>query len=331
MTVPHDEPPLTRRALREREHQKPRKQRKQEAQAAKNAHSRQPVVAETVAQPPVSLPVVEQPVVAVEQSQPPIAAVPAEPVVPVASAPPAGEPQQTAQPKKGKTAPLLSHKARKTLVGPAPTELAAPAGAALSVAAEEAELLEVDDTSAHTDLGAVTIDKTPSAPLLAPIFQEPVQPSNATSPTAGSFDDIVGSPSVGASNSIASTNALVVPTVPNHGDVGTALDETGEVIITGSIDLPMSLGATGAHPADALESAELDALLEHGETVGTPASEVAPVSASRAVSAHGSNAPLINSPKRAKANAPVVLAVVAAVLAIGVTALLLSVFVFRVF
>ncbi|UFS60847.1 hypothetical protein [Subtercola endophyticus] len=200
------------------------------------------------------------------------------------------------------------------------------------VQAEEAEeLAEIDDTPEPEPVHIVTIEETPSAPILAPMFQAaaaPEKPANTVDLTRASFDDLIASRGVGASNSVASTSALVLPSVPNHGDVGTALDETGEVIITGSIDLPMSLGSTGAAPADGLESSELDAFLDPESEVG---SDVAPVSATRAISTHGPSSGLVAPPKRRGANAPVILAVTAGVLAVGVVGLLLAAFVFRIF
>ncbi|MCU1479291.1 MAG: hypothetical protein JWQ19_77 [Subtercola sp.] len=200
------------------------------------------------------------------------------------------------------------------------------------VQAEEAEeLAEIDDTPEPEPVHIVTIEETPSAPILAPMFQAAAAPersANTVDLTKASFDDLIASRGVGASNSVASTSALVLPSVPNHGDVGTALDETGEVIITGSIDLPMSLGSTGAAPADGLESSELDAFLDPESEVG---SDVAPVSATRAISTHGPSSGLVAPPKRRGANAPVILAVTAGVLAVGVVGLLLAAFVFRIF
>jgi len=167
-------------------------------------------------------------------------------------------------------------------------------------------------------------------PTLAPMFQSPADRTPVSSDELpSSFDDLISLRNTAATNSISTTSALVLPNVPGSGDVGTALDETGEVIITGSIDLPASFGATGA-PASGLESNDLDTLLERseGETGG---SDVAPVSASRAISTNTSSTSLIAPPKRARANAPVVLAITAGVLAVGVVSLLLAVFVFRVF
>jgi len=164
---------------------------------------------------------------------------------------------------------------------------------------------------------------------LAPLFQSPSERARVSSEELpSSFDDLLSLRNAAAANSISTTSALVLPTVPGSGDVGTALDETGEVIITGSIDLPASFGAMGA-PASGLESNDLDTLLERGEV--ELGSDVAPVAASRAISTNTSSTSLIAPPKRARANAPVVLAITAGVLAVGVVSLLLAVFVFRVF
>jgi hypothetical protein len=172
---------------------------------------------------------------------------------------------------------------------------------------------------------------TPSGqgtPPLAPVFQAPA--ARSTTDTApSSFDDLLSLRNTAAANSISTTSALVLPTVPGSNDVGTALDETGEVIITGSIDLPSSFGSQGA-PATGLESNDLDAILERSETE-SPASDVAPVSAARAISTNTSSTSIMAPPKRARANAPLVLAITAGVLAVGVVSLLLAVFVFRVF
>ncbi|MBF4573351.1 hypothetical protein ITJ64_12565 [Herbiconiux sp. VKM Ac-1786] len=211
--------------------------------------------------------------------------------------------------------------------------------------AEHAEIVpnsDTDDSDDDTVVEEMVIDEpapvsagtpTPGAgdePNLAPVFQSPndrVHPSSDELPS--SFDDLISLRNTAATNSISTTSALVLPTVPGSGDVGTALDETGEVIITGSIDLPKSFGSLGA-PASGLESNDLDTLLERSEAEQS-GSDVAPVSASRAISTNTSSTSLIAPPKRARANAPVVLAITAGVLAVGVVGLLLAVFVFQVF
>jgi len=212
--------------------------------------------------------------------------------------------------------------------------------------AEHAEIVpssETDDSDDDTVVEEMVIDEpapvsaanpqapgADAAPNLAPVFQSPSDGDHPTSDELpSSFDDLISLRNNAATNSISTTSALVLPTVPGSGDVGTALDETGEVIITGSIDLPKSFGSLGA-PASGLESNDLDTLLERSEAEQS-GSDVAPVSASRAISTNTSSTSLIAPPKRARANAPVVLAITAGVLAVGVVGLLLAVFVFQVF
>ncbi|NQX33488.1 hypothetical protein [Herbiconiux sp. VKM Ac-2851] len=208
--------------------------------------------------------------------------------------------------------------------------------------AEHAEIVpssEADDSDDDTVVEEMVIDEpavapqasgSDAGPTLAPVFRSPSDGDHPTSDELpSSFDDLISLRNNAATNSISTTSALVLPTVPGSGDVGTALDETGEVIITGSIDLPKSFGSLGA-PATGLESNDLDTLLERSE-VEQSGSDVAPVSASRAISTNTSSTSLIAPPKRARANAPVVLAITAGVLAVGVVGLLLAVFVFQVF
>ncbi len=180
------------------------------------------------------------------------------------------------------------------------------------------------EAAAHVAAEEKAAAAAAAATPLAPMFQSPSERARVSSEELpSSFDDLLSLRNTAAANSISTTSALVLPTVPGSGDVGTALDETGEVIITGSIDLPASFGSTGA-PASGLESNDLDTLLERGEV--ELGSDVAPVAASRAISTNTSSTSLIAPPKRARANAPVVLAITAGVLAVGVVGLLLAVF-----
>jgi hypothetical protein len=177
------------------------------------------------------------------------------------------------------------------------------------------------------------VESLSSGPILAPIFQPPASTPDEPAPARiddadASFDDLISSRTVGSANS-SQTSALVLPAVPSSMDMGTALDETGEVIITGSIDLPSSMGASGA-PAAGIESSNLDALLDVGETEQSD-SDVAPVSASRAVSTGASNNALVAPPKRSGGRLTVALVVTASVLMVGVVSLLVAAFVLRIF
>jgi hypothetical protein len=114
------------------------------------------------------------------------------------------------------------------------------------------------------------------------------------------------------------TNALILPTLPDHGALGTPLAPSGEIMVTGSIDLPRSYGATGVHPSQ-IDSADVDRMFDSVEDVGTG---VAPVAATRAISTQGQNRAMMAPPSKEGMNVPLVLAVTAGVLALGVVATL---------
>jgi len=123
---------------------------------------------------------------------------------------------------------------------------------------------------------------------------------------------------VGSAVSLSNTNALVLPEMPNMNLAGPAWS-TGEIIITGMIDLPRSVASTGAVPARH-ESPDIDDLLELGDFDSTPPNS-APVSALTAVSSHTGTHSLLTPSKRPSSGvvATVLIAatVVMAVVAIG--------------
>lgn len=102
-------------------------------------------------------------------------------------------------------------------------------------------------------------------------FSEP-----ADDPFENTFSRQVGSASL-------STNALVLPEMP-VGSLAGPVPGTGEIIITGMVDVPSSIASTGAVPS-VHDSPDLDDLVDAGdrEFVST---DSAPVSATSAVSSH---------------------------------------------
>ena len=140
------------------------------------------------------------------------------------------------------------------------------------------------------------------------------------------FDQII-TRNVGQSGSATTTNALILPSLPNADATG-PLTSTGEILVTGSIDLPRSMGATGAHPD--IDSSDLDRLLDSDENEFNT-SEVAPIRASRAISTHTSTRGVITPPKKRGGRLPIVLMITAGVLAVGVIGLLVAAYVLNVF
>jgi hypothetical protein len=141
------------------------------------------------------------------------------------------------------------------------------------------------------------------------------------------FDDLVGN-GVGAGGIPTTTNALILPAIPRQGSSG-PITSTGEIMITGSIDLPRSLGATGQHP-NLFDSSEMDRMLDQLDEGGHH-HDVAPVSASRAVSTHTSTRGVMTPPRKRGASLPTVLAITAAVLAIGVLSLFVVGYAFNIY
>jgi hypothetical protein len=141
------------------------------------------------------------------------------------------------------------------------------------------------------------------------------------------FDDLVGR-GVGAGGIPTTTNALILPAIPRQGPSG-PITSTGEIMITGSIDLPRSLGATGQHP-NLFDSSEMDRMLDQLDEGGHH-NDVAPVSASRAVSTHTSTRGVMTPPRKRGASLPTVLAITAAVLAIGVLSLFVVGYAFNIY
>jgi hypothetical protein len=141
------------------------------------------------------------------------------------------------------------------------------------------------------------------------------------------FDDLVGN-GIGAGGIPTTTNALILPAIPRQGSSGPIMS-TGEIMITGSIDLPRSLGATGQHP-NLFDSSEMDRMLDQLDEGGHH-NDVAPVSASRAVSTHTSTRGVMTPPRKRGASLPTVLAITAAVLAIGVLSLFVVGYAFNIY
>lgn len=115
-----------------------------------------------------------------------------------------------------------------------------------------------------------------------------------------------------------SANALILPNDPQP-DLTQAVGANGDIFITGSMSLPRSLSTTGA-PSELFDSHEIDRLYEASQD--EPASGVAPVRASKAVSGAPHDRSFSSAPKRRGTTLPTVLAVVAGVMAVGVVGLL---------
>lgn len=164
------------------------------------------------------------------------------------------------------------------------------------------------------------------APPVAPAVLSPAPPSSAPTGShwsVGIHDDDdpfenTFSREVGSAVSMTNTNALVLPEMPLGGLTG-PVSGTGEIIITGMIDLPLAVSSTGTVPT-VHESPDIDDLFDAGDLSAVPA-DAAPVSALRAVSSHTGSNGFMTTGRRPSGNAVttvlVASTVVMAVVAIG--------------
>jgi hypothetical protein len=175
-----------------------------------------------------------------------------------------------------------------------------------------------------------------------PQQSEPVEPSTWTPPTGhwstqATIDDDEQvqentlSRNVGATSGAITTSALVLPSMPSD-NLTRPLGSTGEILITGTIDLPHSLGSTGAHPGR-YDHSDVDAFLEAGDREDSGSNpDSAPVRAIKAVSTHTSTRGVMEA-KRPKGSSrlPLILGVAATVMAVGVVVLVVCAMLFGVF
>jgi hypothetical protein len=127
---------------------------------------------------------------------------------------------------------------------------------------------------------------------------------------------------VGSNTSAITTSALVIPSVPQPDGLLGSIGTTGEILITGSIDLPRSLASTGAHPGRIDNSDFEDDPLD--SQVAAPDS--APVRAIRAVSTHTSTRGVIDTKAPQSNKLLTAVIITASVLCVGVIGFLIFAF-----
>lgn len=139
----------------------------------------------------------------------------------------------------------------------------------------------------------------------------------------GDFDDLISrAVAQEGAASTSNTSALILPHMPDTSDLSGPLGGTGELFVTGSIELPRSLGETGGHSAlhDAIDA---DPIEELGFEVSTASTSdlTQPVSAVRAVSARSTLGPVVTETKKERSKLPIALISTGGVLVVGLAAL----------
>lgn len=133
------------------------------------------------------------------------------------------------------------------------------------------------------------------------------------------FEDLLGS-SMTTTGQIT-TSSLIIPVAPAQAEAGATSNSTGEILITGTIDLPRGLGSSGQDP-NHFDGAGIDRLIE-GDELPASVTAASPVAASKAVSSHGSTRDVVPATTNQSNKLLMTLAIAAAVLAAGVIAVLI--------
>lgn len=203
-------------------------------------------------------------------------------------------------------------------------------------------------TSAISEFDALTSTGQPEAQAVqqaSPVEQVAPQ-SAAESPATGTWTPPVGHWSTQADlndenelyeNTLnrtigtgsATTSALVLPVIPMGSDIRGALTGTGEIMLTGSIDLPHSYSSTGA--SDRFEHGGIDSLFDMNDA-DVVSTDSAPVRAIRAVSTHNTSGHGVTHTQKPKGTrALTALLIAASSMAVVVAGLLVAAFAFNVF
>ena len=172
-------------------------------------------------------------------------------------------------------------------------------------------LADVDDADDDDD------DDDDVRPTVNPAFGEGLlaDAPDPHAPFRPSFDELltVGD-STGSQHS--APNALIFTPSPGEGSLSGPVASTGEILVTGSYELPQGMGSQG-HALGTTDGKDVDAVLIDGEL--PPASSPTPIAASSAVSTIKPAGEVIRPPAPEKGNRLMItLAIVAGGLALAV-------------
>ncbi|MDF2509852.1 MAG: hypothetical protein K0Q52_3711 [Microbacterium sp.] len=151
---------------------------------------------------------------------------------------------------------------------------------------------------------------------------------DAPMPFRPSFDELLGvGDSTGSQHS--APNALIFTPSPGDGSLSGPVASTGEILVTGSYELPQGMGSQG-HALGTTDGKDIDAVLIDGEL--PPASSPTPIAASSAVSTIKPAGEVIRPPAPEKGNRlMLILAIVAGGLALALGVALIFAFTTNVF
>lgn len=184
-------------------------------------------------------------------------------------------------------------------------------------------LADVDDA----DAADISADENPT---VNPAFGQELltDPSEARAPFAPSFDELLTVGDSTGSQHLA-PNTLIFNPSPGDGSLSGPVASTGEILVTGSYELPRGLGSQG-HAHGTTDGKDIDAVLIDGEL--PPASSPTPIAASAAISTIKPAGEVIRPPAPEKGNKlMLILAIVAGGLALALGVSLIVAFTTNVF
>ncbi|WP_367726713.1 hypothetical protein [Microbacterium sp. LMI1-1-1.1] len=138
---------------------------------------------------------------------------------------------------------------------------------------------DTDETPVAADAEAPR-DDAPVAVVNPSLGSELLEGATPEVSLPPSFDQLIAR-SASATGSISTPNALILSQTPTGAPLVAPVTATGEVLITGTFDLPEGLGSIG-HAPGTTDGRDADAVLIDGEL--PPASSPTPIAASAAIS-----------------------------------------------
>ncbi|AJM77630.1 hypothetical protein [Rathayibacter toxicus] len=326
MTVQPEGTPLTRREIRERE--------RREASATGQTTSRRAATASVTAAGEMPVLTATQAIRITAVGQAPAT----EPASHTSSLDIVGTDETTGRPltRRQLRARVAEQATGEASTAPAPAERTLPqAGSTETVSSEHRQDEPKLNTALFSAVGGSLDLPDEKATEITGSFQPPIEhlaitdelDSKSKEEVDASFDSLISN-GVAATGAVTTTNALILPTT---GAVPSTSTETGEILVTGSFDLPRSLGSTGQHP-NLYDSPDVDRYVDRIDRE-QPDADSEPVRASSAVSTHdaAAGAAVVAPQKRQVVSVPVVLAITAAVLLVGAITLFIGGFVLNIF
>lgn len=162
----------------------------------------------------------------------------------------------------------------------------------------DADSDEDDDVPEAVELPVADPVETGESLVVSPTFGNGLLAEKGEVPSfTPSFDELITADSGGSQN--LAPNMLIFTPPPGEGSLSGPVASTGEVLVTGSYEVPQGIGSRG-HAHGTADGKEADAVLIDGEL--PPASSPTPIAASSAISTIKPAGEVIRPPAPEKGN-----------------------------